>query len=58
MVQAAVVMGASVFQMIVKVYLPEALPGLSVLYVLAITMINFSAMAGAMGGGDAENRVW
>jgi D-methionine transport system permease protein len=35
-----------------KVYLPEALPGLFRAFtVLTITMINFSAMAGAVGGG-------
>jgi ABC-type methionine transport system permease subunit len=52
LVQAGVVMGASVRQVMLKVYLPEALPGLLRAFtVLAITMINFSAMAGAVGGG-------
>ncbi len=52
LVQAVEVMGASVPQIMWKVYLPEALPGLLRAFtVLAITMINFSAMAGAVGGG-------
>lgn len=52
LVQAVVVMGASIPELLLKVYLPEALPGLLRAFtVLAITMINFSAMAGAVGGG-------
>jgi D-methionine transport system permease protein len=52
LIQAVVTLGASPTQAIWKVYLPEAIPGLIRAFtVLAITMINFSAMAGAVGGG-------
>jgi D-methionine transport system permease protein len=52
LLQAVVTLGASPTQAIWKVYLPEAIPGLIRAFtVLAITMINFSAMAGAVGGG-------
>ncbi len=47
-----VTLGASPAQAVWKVYLPEAIPGLIRAFtVLTITMINFSAMAGAVGGG-------
>jgi len=52
LIQAVVTLGASPTQVVWKVYLPEAVPGLIRAFtVLAITMINFSAMAGAVGGG-------
>jgi len=52
LIQAVITLGASPTQAIWKVYLPEAIPGLIRAFtVLAITMINFSAMAGAVGGG-------
>jgi D-methionine transport system permease protein len=52
LIQAVVTLGASPAQAVWKVYLPEATPGLIRAFtVLAITMINFSAMAGAVGGG-------
>jgi D-methionine transport system permease protein len=52
LLQAVTTLGASPAQAIFKVYLPEAIPGLIRAFtVLAITMINFSAMAGAVGGG-------
>jgi D-methionine transport system permease protein len=52
LIQAVLALGASPSQAIWKVYLPEAVPGLIRAFtVLAITMINFSAMAGAVGGG-------
>jgi ABC-type methionine transport system permease subunit len=52
LVQAVITLGASPAQAVFKVYLPEAIPGLVRAFtVLAITMINFSAMAGAVGGG-------
>jgi D-methionine transport system permease protein len=52
LVQAIRAMGASTGQLMRKVYLPEALPSLFRAFtVLTITMINFSAMAGAVGGG-------
>ena len=52
LIQAMITMGASPAQTVWKAYLPEAIPGLVRAFtVLAITMINFSAMAGAVGGG-------
>lgn len=52
LVQAIKAMGASTAQLMLKVYMPEALPSLLRAFtVLTITMINFSAMAGAVGGG-------
>ena len=52
LIQAAVTLGASPAQAVWKVYFPEAIPSLIRAFtVLAITMINFSAMAGAVGGG-------
>jgi D-methionine transport system permease protein len=52
LMQAIVTLGASPWQVVWKAYLPESIPGLIRAFtVLAITMINFSAMAGAVGGG-------
>ena len=52
LIQAVITLGASPLQAVRKAYLPEAIPGLIRAFtVLAITMINFSAMAGAVGGG-------
>jgi len=52
LMQAVVTLGASPAQAIWKVYVPEAIPGLIRAFtVLTITIINFSAMAGAVGGG-------
>jgi D-methionine transport system permease protein len=52
LIAAVVTLGASPMQAVWKVYLPEAIPGLIRAFtVLAITLINFSAMAGAVGGG-------
>jgi D-methionine transport system permease protein len=49
---AARAMGASPFQIIVKVLLPESLPGLvAATIVTIISLIGYSAMAGAIGGG-------
>jgi len=52
MIEAAIVMGSSHWQIISKVLIPESLPSL----ILAITttiinLIGYSAMAGTMGGG-------
>lgn len=45
-------MGASTWQMIRHILLPEALPGLiQATTVTAITLVNYSAMAGTVGGG-------
>jgi D-methionine transport system permease protein len=52
LIQAMITMGASPMQAVLKAYIPEAVPGLIRAFtVLAITTINFSAMAGAVGGG-------
>jgi len=56
LIQAVVTLGASPAQAVWKVYLPEAIPGLIRAFtVLAITMINFSAMAGVVGGGGLDD---
>jgi D-methionine transport system permease protein len=52
MIEAAIVMGSTPWQIITKVLIPESLPSL----ILAITntlinLIGYSAMAGTMGGG-------
>lgn len=52
LIEAAQAMGASPTQIITKVLLPESLPGLvSGLTFVIISIIGFSAMAGALGGG-------
>ncbi|BAS29213.1 methionine ABC transporter permease [Limnochorda pilosa] len=51
-VEAVVAMGASPWQVIRKVYLPEAVPSLILgATITAITLVGYSAMAGAVGGG-------
>ncbi len=51
-VEAARSMGASTFQIVRKVYLPEARPSLVVGAVIStITVLGYSAMAGEIGGG-------
>jgi D-methionine transport system permease protein len=51
-VDAAKVMGSTNMQIISKVYLPEALPGLvAALTTTVITLIGYSAMVGLVGGG-------
>ena len=51
-IEAAQAMGATPWQIIRKVLLPEALPALvSVLTLSVINLIGYSAMAGAIGGG-------
>ena len=55
-VDAAVSMGASPWQIVRKVLLPEALPSLVTGAALAtITILGYSAMAGAVGGGGLGN---
>jgi len=52
LIEAAQAMGSSEWQIVSKVYIPEALPGL--VLGVALTLINllgYSAMAGAIGGG-------
>lgn len=52
LVEAARAMGASTMEIIIKILLPEALPGiLRGLTLLMINLVGYSAMAGAIGGG-------
>ncbi|HHT36575.1 MAG: methionine ABC transporter permease [Candidatus Wallacebacter cryptica] len=51
-VEAAQAMGASPWQIVYKVLLPESLPGLVLGFTLtAVNLIGYSAMAGTVGGG-------
>ena len=52
LIEAAESMGATPFQIIWKVYIPEALPSLiETMTVVVVTLIGSSAMAGTIGGG-------
>ncbi|MDU2064024.1 MAG: methionine ABC transporter permease [Sporomusaceae bacterium] len=52
LIEAAQSMGASPFQIITKVLLPEAMSGIILgLTITIINLIGYSAMAGAIGGG-------
>ncbi|MBY5993987.1 methionine ABC transporter permease [Ferrimonas balearica] len=52
LVEAAQTMGASPAQIITKVLLPEALPGIvNSITITLVTLVSYSAMAGAVGGG-------
>lgn len=52
LVEAARAMGATPFQIIKKVLLPEALPGLvNAATITLITLVGYSAMGGAVGAG-------
>ncbi|MBQ6297833.1 MAG: ABC transporter permease [Selenomonadaceae bacterium] len=52
LIEAAQAMGATPFQIISKVLLPEAMPGIvSQLTTVIIALVGESAMAGAIGGG-------
>jgi len=51
-IEAAQAMGASPWQIIIKVLLPEALPSLVLGFTLtAVNLVGYSAMAGTVGGG-------
>lgn len=51
-IDAAMVMGSTRLQIIRKVMLPEALPGLvAALTTTMVTLVGYSAMAGLIGGG-------
>ncbi|MBP2002070.1 D-methionine transport system permease protein [Paenibacillus shirakamiensis] len=51
-IEAAHAMGASTFQVIRKVLLPEALPGLIAgMTITVVTLVSYTAMAGMVGGG-------
>jgi len=52
LIEAALAMGASTRQIVFKVLLPEALPGiLAGLTITLVSLTGYSAMAGAIGGG-------
>ena len=52
LIEAARAFGASPFQIVLKVLIPEALPGIVLGLTLAIvSLLGFSAMVGAVGGG-------
>lgn len=51
-VEAARAMGATRLQIVLKVLVPEAMPGLiAALTVTLVSLVGYSAMAGAVGGG-------
>ncbi len=51
-IEAVLTMGSTPWQVIRKAYLPEATPALiRAITVVAITLVSYSAMAGAIGGG-------
>ncbi|UTV28299.1 methionine ABC transporter permease [Photobacterium atrarenae] len=52
LVEAALAMGATPRQIISKVLLPEALPGIiNAITITLVTLVSYSAMAGTVGGG-------
>ncbi len=52
LVEAAQAMGATPTQIITKVLLPEALPGIiNAVTITLVTLVSYSAMAGTVGGG-------
>lgn len=52
LVEAAQSMGATNWQIVTKVLIPEAIPGIIAgLTILLISLVGYSAMAGAVGGG-------
>lgn len=52
LIEAGLSMGASAWQIIIKILLPEALPNIiSSITLTIISLIGYSAMAGAVGGG-------
>jgi D-methionine transport system permease protein len=52
LVEAAQAMGASPVQVVTRVLLPEAMPGIvAAVTVTVVSLIGYSAMAGAIGGG-------
>lgn len=52
LVEAAQTMGATPLQIIIKVLIPEAMPGIiNSVTITLVTLVNYSAMAGTVGGG-------
>lgn len=55
-IEASKAMGASNFQIITKILIPEARPALiSSITVMAISLVGYTAMAGAIGAGGLGN---
>jgi ABC-type methionine transport system permease subunit len=51
-IDAVITMGATPWQLVKKAYLPEAIPALlRAMTIMSITLVSYSAMAGAVGGG-------
>lgn len=52
LIEAAIAMGATSWQIITKILLPESMPGIiNGLTLTIVNLIGYSAMAGAVGGG-------
>lgn len=52
LIEAGYAMGASPFQIVTKILIPEALPAIvNGITITLITLVGYSAMAGAVGGG-------
>src|SRR5690606_39590744 len=52
LVEAAQAMGATTWQIVYKVLVPEAFPGIIAgLTITLVSLVGYSAMAGAVGGG-------
>lgn len=52
LIEAAQTMGATPIQIIHKILIPEALPGIiNSITITLVTLVNYSAMAGTVGGG-------
>jgi len=56
LIEASLAMGASISQIVRKVLIPESLPALiRGMTLMLITLVGYSAMAGAIGGGGLGN---
>ncbi|MDF5728202.1 MAG: ABC transporter permease [Rhizonema sp. PD38] len=56
LIEAAEAMGCNYWQIVLKVLIPEALPSLVLgITILIVSLLNASAMAGAVGGGGLGN---
>lgn len=52
LIEAAQAMGATTWQIVYKVLIPEAFPGIIAgLTIMLVSLVGYSAMAGAVGGG-------
>lgn len=52
LIEAGEAMGANTWQLVNQIIIPECLPAfIQAITVLAVTLVNYSAMAGAVGGG-------